>query len=91
MEMSITFSFPIGNQLWGNFQSDILFSCGSLKGTVIQSRGLDIFFWMWSFGGNKSADTASEGVWTFIEMIRAKKRKRGFIDLSRFRDIGIFN
>ena len=46
---------------------------------------------MGSFGGNKSADTASKGVWRFIEMIRTKKRKRRFIDLNRFRDIGIFN
>ena len=91
MEMSITFSLPIGNQLWGNFQNDILFSCGSLKGTLIQSGRLDIFFWMGSFGGNKRADTASKGVWAFIKMIRAKKWKRGFIDMSRFRDIGIFN
>ena len=68
-----------------------MFNCGSLKGTVIQYGGLDIFFWMWSFGGNKSADIVSKGVWMFIEMIRAKKRKRGFIDLSRFRDIEIFN
>ena len=30
-------------------------------------------------------------MWTFIEVIRTKKRKRRFIDLSRFRDIGIFN
>ena len=89
--MSITFSLPIGNQFWGNFESDILLSCGSLKGTLIQSRGLDIFFWMWSFGGNKGSDTASKGVWTFIEVIRTKKRKRRFIDLSRFGDIGIFN
>ena len=44
---------------------------------------------MWSFGRNKGADTASKGVCTFIEMIRTKKRKRRFIDLSRFRDIRI--
>ena len=68
-----------------------MFSYSSLKGTLIQFEGLDIFFWMWSFGGNKSANTASKRVWVFIKMIRAKKWKRGFIDLSRFRDIGIFN
>ena len=38
---------------------------------------------LWSpFSGNKSADTARKGVWEFIEMIRTKKKKRRFIDLS---------
>ena len=46
---------------------------------------------MRSFGGNKGSDTASKRIGTFIEVIRTKKRKRRLIDLSRFRDIGIFN
>ncbi|KAH9658018.1 hypothetical protein KPL70_023324 [Citrus sinensis] len=41
--MSITFSFPVGEQLGRNLQSDILLSRGGLKSTLIQAGRLDIF------------------------------------------------
>ena len=90
MKMSITFSFPVGEQLGGNLQSDILLSRGGLKSTLIQARRLDIFFRVRASGRDKGADTAGKGARSFIQLIRAEERVRRFTDLGGFRDVGVF-
>ena len=82
MKMSITFSFPIGEQLGGNLQSDILLSRGGLKSTLIQVGRLDIFLRVRASGRDEGVDTVGKGARSFVQLIRAKKRVRGLTDLG---------
>ena len=91
MKMSITFSFPVGEQLEGNLQSDILLSRGGLKSTLIQARRLDIFFRVRASGRDEGANAAGKEARSFVQLIRADKRVGGLTDLGGFRDIGIFD
>ena len=91
MKMSITFSFPVGEQLGGNLQSDILLSRGGLKSTLIQAGRLDIFFRVRASGRDEGADATGKGARSFVQLIRANKRVGGLTDLGWFRDIGIFD
>ena len=74
MEVSVAFSFPVGKQLGGNLQSDILLSRGGLKSTLIQAGRLDIFFRLRASGRDEGADTAGKGARSFVQLIRANKR-----------------
>ena len=64
--MSITFSFPVGEQLGGNLQSDILLSRGSLKSTLVETGRLDIFIRLRPSSGDESMDTSGKGTGTFV-------------------------
>ena len=91
MKMSITFSFPVEEQLGGNLQSDILLSRSGLKSTLIQAGRLDIFFRVRVSGRDESADTAGKRARSFVQLIRANKRVGELTDLGLFRDIEIFD
>ena len=91
MKMSITFAFPIGKQLWGDFESNILLSRGGLKSTLIQARRLDIFFGVRPSSRDESTETTSKGTGAFVQLIRANERVGWLTDLGGFRDVGIFD
>ena len=91
MKVCISFSFPVGYEICWYIHGDILFTLRGLESTLIKSRGLDVLFRKRSFCGDQGADTSGEGSFLFVKMVWTHNRELGFINLSRFRDIRVFN